>query len=340
MKKLSVLALLAVLAVIAAPAAMAATTWAWAGEVTSGFMTDFTTAIEGQSNMYVNLTATINPILSVTAIDFVSATGPTWGITNGNGVADAALNVGTLLGLDPKMIGEVVTVGYFAPGATEYNVSTIALEDTLAASAAWAAPSLQVQSLTTINGMINVQLALDPGSFVGATATPLYLADVYGTVGPLSLSLAYGSSKDQHFDVKFAQAFGDISFAANVQEDYSMATTPGALKLGFGASVAYKTLVTFGIGTAYNVTSAAVLPLGINLDFAPAATWGADVFARMGLDGSGFTANPSGVEASVWFKADASTVRVGYTYTTTSFVVDAAKVQANGGLFAQYDVTF
>jgi hypothetical protein len=336
MRKLTVFAVLAALVVVVAPAAMAATTFAWNGEVTSAFMTDFTNATEGQTNMYLNLAVTVTPAITVTGIDFVSATGPTWALTNGNGVADASVNIGTILGLDAKTIGEVVTIGYFAPGATEYAVSGIALEDTLGASAAWAAPSLQIQSVTTINSMINLQLAVDPASLF--TTSQLYLANVYGSVGPLSFSVAYGSSKGQHADVKFAQSFGDVGVSANVQEDLD--TVSSNLKFGVGAAVTYQTLLTVGVGTYYDLAAGAGLgPIGVNVNLAPAATWGADLGLKMALDGTGF-ANTGFVDASVWTKLDASTLRVGYDYTMTGGAYEAGKVLTNGGLYFNYDVSF
>jgi len=331
MKRITLLALLAVGLMVVAIPAMAASTFAWSGEITSAFQTDFTTSSEAVSTANVTLGVTINDNLSFTGLIIATtnaAAGSTGGsLTNANGAYDATMQLGKILNLG---IGEAVTIGNFAPGATTYAVSVIANEGVF--GAAMTAGNVSIQSVTTVSG-INVQLAFDPGSFFGGTAA--YLADVYGAFGPVQVSLGYGSNQTQGLDVQFAQSMGDLGFAVDVQEGYSMATG-GGLKIGFGAKVTYTTLLTFGIGTNYAASGATtgLGNLGINVNLAPSATMGVDLYANM----SG-TFTIAYVDASFWTKVDASTLRLGYVYTSSTGGYNVARL-LNGGLYFTWDVTF
>jgi hypothetical protein len=335
MRRITLLTVLAlVLTAFVAIPAMAATTFAWSGEITSAFQTDFATAYEAVSTANVTLGVTINDNLSFTGLIITTANaaaGATGALTNTNGAFDATVQLGKILSLP---VGEAVTIGNFAPGATTYGVSTIDYEALFGAG--MTAGKVSIQSVTTVSG-INIQLALDPGSLIGAGATPQYLADVYGALGPLSFSLGYGSNKIQGLDVNFGQKMGDLGFAVDVEEMYN--TGASAWGIGFGGKVTYTTLLTFAFGTTY--TSTGLGSTGINVNLAPAANYGVDLYAD--LTGT-FAVNY--VDASVWTKLDASTFRLGYTYTPLSTVTgfwlgtNWGGENAGGGLYFVYDLSF
>lgn len=329
MKRISVLAVLVLLVALAAPA-MAATTFSWSGEVTSVFQTNFITAKEAVTTANVSVGVTINDVLSFSGLVLTSAV-PGYGLTNGNGAFYATIQLGKILGLDPKTIVEAVSVGNFGPGATTYGVSGVGKEGVFGAG--MTAGNVSLQSVTTIKSMVNVLLAVDPASLWAAS--PSYLVDIYGTLGPVSASLGYGSNKIQGADVKFAQTLGDIGFAVDVQEQYNIGAS--TYQIGFGGKFTYTSLLTFGIGTNYG--SAGFGDLGVNLNLAPAATWGADMYTVMHLTATPFDASGGYVDASVWTKLDASTLRIGYVYTNGA-VAGNYVAQTAGGLYLLYDLAF
>jgi len=344
MRRITLLTVLAVVltAIIAIPA-VAATTFAWSGEITSVFQTDFTTAAEAVTVANVTLGVTINDNLSFTGLIIATANaaaGSTGGaLTNANGAYDATFQLGKILGMDPKVLGEAITIGNFAPGGTAYGVTGYANEEVW--GAAMTAGKVSIASVTTISNMVNLYLAVDPASFIGTGATPAYLADVYGTFGPISASVGYGSNKQQSLDVSFSQALGDLSIGAAVGETYD--TAASHYNIGFGAKAAYKTLVTFGAATSYgNMSGTAGLgTLDVNINVAPAANFGADVWTIVDLANGGFTKTAGYVDFSVWTKLDASTLRLGYVYTAqTTGAVGYYVAQTPGGLYFLYDLTF
>jgi len=340
MKRITLLAVLAVVMTVVAIPAMAGTTFAWSGEITSTFQTDFTTAAEGVATANISLGVTINDNLSFTGLIITTANAPggstSGALTNGNGAFDATVQLGKVLGLDSKTIGEAITIGNFAPGGTAYGASGYANEEVWGAGMTQSG-GIAIASVTTINSMINLYLAVDPATLIGGT--PAYLADVYGAFGPVSVSVGYGSNGQESLDVLFAPAaMGDLTFAVAVGQNYDTAGT-GTLKLGFGGKFAYKTLVTFGLGTSFDVTNSALGTIDINVNLAPAATWGADVWtvldtANSLFGGSGY------LDLSVWTKLDASTLRLGYVYTSSTSNLGYYVARTPGGLYFSYDVTF
>jgi len=343
MKRITLLAVLAVVMTIVAIPAMAATTFAWSGEITSQFQTNFTASAESVLTANISLGVTINSNLAFTGLIITTtnaAAGSTGGsLTNGNGEFAATVQIGNLLGMDPKTFAEALTIGNVAPGGTAYGVSAQGNEEVF--GAAMTAGKVSIVSVTTISNMINIYLGLDPASFFGGTAA--YIADVYGTFGPVSASLAYGSNKQETLNVSFSQAMGDITVGAAVGENYD--TGASVYKLGFGGKFAYKTLATVGFGLTYGGSPAALGLVDINVNLAPAATWGADINSVLDTANSLFGGGGY-VDASVWTKLDASTLRVGYIYTQNTagngywLGYNWGGNALGGGLYFVYDMSF
>jgi len=314
---------------------MAATTFAWSGEITSTFQTDFATAAEGVATANVTLGVTINDNLSFTGLVITTAVGSngaTTALTNGNAAYYATVNLGGVLGLDPKVIAEKLSIGSWDVAGTAYGVTGYANEEVWGAD--MTGGPLAIGSLTTINNMVNVYLAFDPASLFG---TPAYIADVYGVFGPISASVAYGSNQQESLNVTFAQTMGDIAIGVGVGENYNLGAS--TYNIGFGAKVAYKTLVTFGAATSYG--SAGLGTLDVNVNIAPSATMGIDLWTIVDLANGGFTATAGYLDASVWTKLDASTLRLGYVYTAQTAAAGYYVARlATGGLYFLYDLTF
>jgi hypothetical protein len=345
MKRITLLAVLAVVLTVVAIPVMAATTFAWSGEITSTYESDFAKNVgEGVITANVTLGVTINPILSFTGLIITTANttnGGTGALTNGNGAYYATVDIGAVMGLDPKTIAEKVSVGNFATGATVYAASGYANEEVW--GVAFTGGALTVASTTTISNMINVYVAFDPAS--GATR-PHALADVYGVFGPLSVSVGIASKDDavytvvldQSANVLFSQAMGDLSFAVALGEDYNL--SKATYNIGFGGKVAYKTLLTVGVGGSYG--TAGLGTVDVNVNIAPAANYGADVWTVLDTANSMF-GGAGYLDLSGWVKLDASTLRVGYIYTTntgtTALGYYVART-ATGGLYFLYDLTF
>lgn len=337
MKRTTFLAVLTLVIVVAiAIPAVAETKFTWSGEVTSVFQTDFTTASEALSAANLTVGVAINDIVGFNGVIFTTAPlsstlDPQWALANGNAAYYATLNVGKLLGTDAKQFGQSLLVGSYAPVMVEYAVSGLALEDAL--DSAMTAGSIAVQSTTTISGNYNLLVAFDPASFASA---PAYLFDIYGTMGPLSASVGYGSNKAVNADVQVAPKLpGDVGFAVDTQFGYDTAASTYAL--GFGGKVTYKTLLTVGAGSSYG--SAGLGDLGLNINLAPATNYGADVWVKMHLNGTPLDTVGGFFDVSGWAKLDIATLRVGYVYTQATGGEYVAKLP-NGGLYASFDVTF
>jgi len=335
MRRITLLTVLAVVltAVMAIPA-VAATTFAWSGEVTSDFQTNFTTAAEAVTTASVTLGVTINDNLSFSGL--VIATGglapaATGALSNSNAAYYATMQLGNILGLDPKTLSIAVSIGDFGAGMTTYGVSGYANE--ALAGADMADGKVNIATTVGVMNLFKVYLAVDPASIFGTAA---YMANVYGTFGPVNVSLAYGSTNQETLNASFSQAMGDLTLGVAVAENYDMGAS--TYNLGFGAKVAYKTLVTFGVGTTYG--SAGLGTLDVNVNLAPAATWGADVWTIVDLANGGFTTSAGYLDLSLWTKLDASTLRVGYVYTAQTTAVGEYVAQTPGGLYFRYDLTF
>jgi len=344
MKRITLLAVLAVVMTIVAIPAMAATTFAWSGEITSTYQTDLgLNGAGGVATANVTLGVTINPVLSFSGLIITTANttnGGTGALTNGNAAYYATVDLGAVLGLDPKSIAEKVSFGNFATGATAYAASGYANEEVW--GVAFTGSALTVASTTTINNMINVYVAFDP---ISGMSYPHWLADVYGAFGPVSVSAGIASKAgtfggtvlEETANVLFAPAaMGDLSFAVAVGEDYNL--TAASYNIGFGGKVAYKTLLTVGVGTTYG---GALGTIDVNVNIAPAANYGLDVWTVLDTANSLF--NGAGyLDASGWVKLDASTLRVGYVYTAnTAKALGYYVARINGGgLYVDYDLTF
>lgn len=340
MKRITLLAVLAVVMTIVAIPAMAATTFAWSGEITSTFQTNFKTAAEGVATANVSLGVTINDNLSFTGLIITTANtvaGGTGALTNTNGAYDATVQVGKIMGMDPKTFGEAITIGNFATGATTYGVSGYGNEAVFGAG--MTSGALSIASVTTISNMINVYLGVDPASFIGG-GTAQWLADVYGTLGPVNVSLGYGSNMQQGLNVSFSQAMGDLTIAAALGETYDLsAGSPKGYTIGVGAKVAYKTLLTAGLGLTYGGNPAGLGTVDINVNLAPAANYGVDVWTVLDT-ANGIFGGAGYLDLSAWTKLDASTLRVGYVYTSGTGNVGEYVARTNGGLYLDYDLTF
>jgi len=333
-----------VLTVFVAIPAVAASTFAWSGEVTSQFQTNFKGAAESVLTANVTLGVTINDNLSFTGLVITTANaaaGSTGALTNGNGAFDATVQLGKIFGMDPKTFGEALTIGNVAPGGTAYGASVYANEEVF--GAAMTAGKVSIVSLSTISNMINVYLGFDPASFIGTAAVPQYIADVYGTFGPVNASLAYGSNQQQTLNVAFSQAMGDMTIGAAVGENYDLKNS--IYKIGVGGKFAYKTLATVGVGVTYGGSPAALGVVDISLNLVPAATYGLDVYTSLDTANSMF--NGAGyLDISAWTKLDASTLRVGYAYTGNAtgngywLGVNWGGNGLGGGLYFVYDLTF
>jgi hypothetical protein len=345
MKRITLLVVLAVALLMAVGIpVMAATTFAWSGEITYDYMTDFTNAKDYMGNYYLNLAASpadgftgymgiyFNPegiTQAVTTISGGAVTASLANILTNTGSLYFTADLGKVLKLP---VGEVATIGWIDTAATGYSVSGFGYE-------ALAVDGLgvrdNVQLVTTFSG-INLQVSVSPDTLFAPISNPLYLVDVYGSMAPVSFSLAYTSNANKlggvvFGDVQFAQAFGDIGVAADAEATYDLAAA--AYKIGIGARMTYTTMLTVAVGT--NLNAAGLGNLGLNVNFVASPTMGAD----LGVSIPGTFASINCIDASVWTKLGVSTLRLGYDYTTSTIGYELA-VLAKGGLYLIWDLTF
>jgi len=328
MKRYTVFAVVALLAAIALPAM--ATDFTWSGEVTLGYMTDFSKASTLLSNNYLNLGAKLTDTLSAYTELLIEP--DTTGFPVNGGYFYGVLDIGKSLMLP---FGEVVTFGYVDTTTQYYNASGFGYEEVGDVD-----PGVRYNlSFVTTADPVNLLLSIDPSSLVKSPAAPSVLADVYGTFGPVKASVSYWTNKSAKGgqalgDVNFSQKMGDLGFAIDGQVKYDLAAS--TFGWGVGANVTYTTLLTVGVGTA---GTPGLGNLGVNVNLAPSASYGADLGVSMNL-ATGAANLLNCVEGSGWVKIDKSTLRVGYDYSNGAFAYLAPTTLAHGGMFFSWDVTF
>jgi hypothetical protein len=324
MKKLTFFAVVALLAVIALPAM--ATDFTWSGEVTLGYISNGNAATGTTtllSNNYLNVVGKLDDNVSFYGELLIEPDTKGFPVTGGYlyGTAD----LGKALGLP---IGEVLTFGYVDTTTQYYNASAWGNEEVGDLD-----PGLRynLSSVTTI-GPANILLSVDPSQ---PGANPSILANAYGTFGPVKASIAYYTNKVGTgglalADVNFSQKMGDLGFAVDGQAGYDL--TAQALKWGAGANVTYTTLLTVGLGTSG--TTSSIGNIDINVNLVPMTSLGVDLAASFATTGF------NGIDSSVWYKIDKSTLRVGYAYTTNGTGLYWPAAETNGGIYFSYDLTF
>lgn len=193
---------------------------------------------------------------------------------------------------------------------------------------------------TAVMKMVNVLIAVDPASLW--TGTPLAIASVNGTFGPVSAALNYSTNEKPGAgllgtDVRFQQAFGDLTVGVDVSGKYDLTDANG---WGYGAAlkVAYTSLVNVAAGLAGS--SSGLGNLGVNVNLVPTANMGVDANLSLNLAQSATTLINGG-DFSAWAKLDKSTVRLGYLYSTIGAGnVYAVAEPTDGGLYLNYDLSF
>jgi len=354
MKRITLLAVLALMVALAVP--VMATDFAWNGELTYGSITDGTNVADAYVNAFIAVAgkADANNTFNLTFNAAYAGTGvPSVGLLAGGAttlnafteyasVIDLVSDVGKTLSLP---FGLVATFGWFEPAATSYSLTSWGYESLIAYDP-WGVSHDSLQLVATF-GTINVQLAFQPtdSTLQSQALDPQIIGDVYGVMGPIKFSVAYTSNKTKDYmglagaSVVWTQAFGDLTPAVNAEFSYNLATgAKNPYTIGVGASVAYTTLLTVGVGTSIN--GAGLGNLGINVNLVPMTGLGIDVDPSLNLSGTGDLVNC--IDVSAWYKIGASKVRVGYLYEKTGFgyMNAPANLAPNGGLYATWDLTF
>jgi hypothetical protein len=352
MKKFTVLAVLALMVAVVMP--VMATDFTWSGELTYGSMNDFTNVIDAYGNAKISVAGkvdannTINATISsnysgapVTVLtDLAGGTGTLNAFTAYISTFDMVTDIGKVFGLSGVTI--VATYGWADPTATSYSVSAFGNESLIGYD-----PGTRdvAQLVFGFGAPASVQLAVAQiaHSTKAIKFDPHVLADIYGAFGPVSYSVAYSGKTDfkgtAGASVKFGQAFGDITPAVAASVSYNLAAPASkALQYGVGASFAYTTMVTVGVGLD-GWDKPGLDALSVNASFVPMASLGIDVGAEFDLSGA---ATPKyGVDLSAWYLFGKSKARLGYLITNAAY--GALNTPANlndGGLYFSWDLSF
>jgi len=355
MKRITLLAVLALMVALALP--VMATDFTWSGELTYGASTDFTKSADAYGNAFLGLTgkadanntfyATLNTAYSGSALTVLTDLAGGTGTLNSFSAYFSAFyltsDIGKILGLNG--ITAVATYGWIDTACTSYSVSGYGYESLIAYDPQGTRDNAQI--VVGFGAPASIQVSVSPlVSNVGSlTFNPQILFDVYGGFGPINYSVSYSTNKTTNFmgtvgaSVKWGQAMGDLTPAVNLEVTDNL--TGNAMSLGVGASFAYTTMFSAGIGTAITLAPAFGMGnLGINTSFVPMANFGVDVDASMNL-ATGAANFINAIDASAWYMLGKSKARLGYLYSTGSGAYNAPVTLApNGGIYFSWDLTF
>ena len=325
MKKLALFAVVALLAAVALPAM--ATDFTWSGEVTLGYISDGTPAGTSTliSNNYLNVVGKVDDNVSFYGELLIEPDAKGFPVNGGYlyGTAD----LGKSLGLP---FGEVLTFGYVDTTTQYYNVSAWANEEVGDFD-----PGLRYNmSFVTTFGPANILVSIDPSQ---SGAAPSVLANVYGTFGPVKASVAYYTNKTMNgglglADVNFSTKMGDLGFAVDGQAKFDLASS--AFSWGAGVDVTFTSLLNVAVATSGTTSSLGNIDFNVNL--VPMTSLGVDLAVSLATTGSLL----NGIDTSVWYKIDKTTLRVGYAYTTNNIGLYWPAPEQNGGVYFSYDLTF
>lgn len=343
MKKLTLVAVFAMLVAVALP--VMATDFSWSGEVTLGAVTDFTSAKQGLINYWVNLDGKVNDNLGW-HVEFGFNPGASPAVASWLPVTFyyyyGNADLGGILGLTAGGIDPVLTFGYMDSATPYYSLSAYDYE-----SVGDVDPGSRynITLTTAIMKTVNVLISVDPA--LVWTNTPIIIASVNGTFGPVSAALNYFNNSSPNnvlgADVKFQQAMGDLTIGVDASAKYDASAKTSPFQYGAAVKVAYTTLINVAAGFASTATGLATSDLGnlgINANLVANPNLGVDLNLSLNLT-TGATTLINGGDFSVWTKLDKSTVRLGYLYSTVGLGnVNAVAEPTDGGVYLNYDLSF
>ncbi len=357
MKRITLLAVVALMVAFVVP--VMATDFTWSGELTYGSITDGTNVADAYANAYVNVKAAADAnntfyasILGAYAgtglPDVVDLSGTVTVLSAFSAYFNTAYlvsDIGKILGLNG--VTAVLTAGWLEPAGTSYSLTTWGYESIIAYDP-WGVSHDTAELVVGFGAPLSLQVVLSPISSVQQlqAINPQAIVDAYGTMGPISYSVAYTTNKRTDdmglvgAAVKYTQAFGDITPAVNAEVSYDLHAS--AATIGYAASVAYTSVVTVAFGGVATTTGLGNFSAQVNL--VPMSNLGIDVYASMNL-ASGATNLINSIDGSVWYKLGATKIRAGYLYETGSFALGGpsgapANLLPNGGVYALVDLTF
>jgi hypothetical protein len=344
MKKSAVL--LAALVMLAVTMPVVASESTWSGELTYGFITDFTDVAPGYGNAFLSVTFKADDNNSVTAeLDtaYIGATETeltiptTLTVLNeftayfGSfyGVSDLA----GMLGLKDMGLVAELTYGWVEVDAESYSVSGYGKENVAALGPGATNDTFALDA--GYGDMAVLRLSTNPRTF--GSATPDFLANLYGTIMGVKYSVEYYTAQKPKGqiggDLAYSLAMGDIT--ADFDAEVAYDTDTSTLSYGAGVAVGYGSLVSLGAGFAGTPDFG---PLGINATLTPMEGIGLDV--GMLLDFSA-TDMFQGLDISATKAFGAGTLRVGYLITSVGAGdLNAPATLPNGGLYITYDIVF
>jgi len=350
--------MLVLLAVMALPAM--ASTFAWSGKLTYGFITDFSGLADSYGDAYIHMNAKVDDNNTIDARLQTAYKGAAQTVLQ-DLTTNATINaftvyidrfymvnsLGNILGI-ADMVNPVITWGWYDVGMKMYGVSNNGAEKVIDDFDPGTQDTVQID--IGFVKLVNLLLAFQPTMFASSTTNPWFVAEVYGTIAPISFTVAYTTegktfaTGDIGLDVGFSQAFGDITLAADVEAYYDLdPAIAGNIVFGAGLKFAYTTLATVGVG--YRGTNA--LPftkLVANINIVPVSTLGFDV--GVALNGAAGAAMFDDLDVSAWVLLGAAKFRLGYLYVggaTASLKPNQyapTTLYPNGGLYMSMQLGF
>ncbi len=319
-----------------------------AGEFTYGGISDFSGVNpEAFGNAYVDITFKVDDINSV--LFELAAAGDIPGVPPNLSAFRLTTDLGKALNLDPAGITLKMYSGWFGSGDKEYAAVGGYNNQWLTDPLSVVAHGGMLFDLG-IKGLVNVVY----GQEWNLAVTPNAKAGAYSVMGPVSWEAWYetdgGLPADGNIGAGLKAALGGVvgsgltlDLGASFIYDLDDAiASDAAAKWGWGVGAK----VGVGMITGYvgvNGTAADFLDgVGVAVNLAPLANVGLDAGVFLDTFANADTFNSA--DLSVYYKAGAGTVRLGYLVTpetpTAAVVTLNAPTAGNGGLYAKFDIDF
>jgi hypothetical protein len=318
----------------------------WSGELTYGFITDFTTVLPAYGNAFLSVTFKADDNNSVTAeldtayagagldvlTDLAGTTSTLNAFTAYIGDFSGVTDLAGVLGLKDMGLMATLTYGWTDVTVENYAVSGYGEENVAGFDPGTTdtfAIDLGYMDMATLRVDLTPTTLLDP--------TPDVLVNVFGTIAGVKYSVGYWTADNPKgefgADLAYSLAMGDIALDVDAEVAYDM--NAAVFSYGAGVAVGYGSLVSLGAGFQgapdFGLT-------GVNATLTPMEGIGLDV--GMLLDFSA-TDMFRGLDISATKAFGAGTLRVGYLITSVDDgALNAPDTLPNGGMYVTYDITF